>query len=98
MCTAGFAERHALRVPSDVLRVPRLTPDDEWWKQWLNAAGVAVPAEPAPGIRLDSQATEGQAASRWTIRPPVPVSYVDWRASTAPDAMISGSGTVSTSA
>ena len=62
MCTPEFRERHALREPKDVLRVPRLTPDDDWWKLWLNAAGVAVPEERRPGIRLDSQATEGQAA------------------------------------
>jgi LysR family glycine cleavage system transcriptional activator len=62
MCTPDFRERHALREPKDVLRVPRLTPDDEWWEVWLSAAGVALPTEPSPGIRLDSQATEGQAA------------------------------------
>jgi LysR family glycine cleavage system transcriptional activator len=62
MCTPDFRDRHRLREPGDVLRVPRLTPDDDWWKQWLNAAGVAVPEERSPGIRLDSQATEGQAA------------------------------------
>jgi LysR family glycine cleavage system transcriptional activator len=62
MCTPEFRDRHGLHRPDDVLRAPRLTPDDDWWKLWLNAAGVAVPAERAPGIRLDSQATEGQAA------------------------------------
>ncbi|MEA3053460.1 MAG: LysR family transcriptional regulator, glycine cleavage system transcriptional activator [Sphingomonadales bacterium] len=62
MCTPDFRDRHALREPHDVLRVPRLTPDDEWWELWLSAAGVALPAERIPGIRLDSQATEGQAA------------------------------------
>jgi LysR family transcriptional regulator, glycine cleavage system transcriptional activator len=62
MCTPEFRDRHDLREPRDVLRVPRLTPDDEWWKLWLSAAGVPVPEERSPGIRLDSQATEGQAA------------------------------------
>jgi LysR family glycine cleavage system transcriptional activator len=62
MCTPEFRDRHRLQAPADVLRVPRLTPDDDWWKAWLNEAGVPVPAERAPGIRLDSQATEGQAA------------------------------------
>ncbi|HEY0413708.1 MAG TPA: LysR substrate-binding domain-containing protein [Allosphingosinicella sp.] len=61
MCTPEFRDRHALAAPADVLRVPRLTPDDEWWKLWLTAAGVAPPEERQPGIRLDSQATEGQA-------------------------------------
>jgi LysR family glycine cleavage system transcriptional activator len=62
MCTADFRDRHGLGEPKDVLRVPRLTPDDEWWEVWLSAAGVALPTERTPGIRLDSQATEGQAA------------------------------------
>ncbi len=62
MCTPDFRARHDLREPQDVLRVPRLTPDDEWWEVWLSAAGVALPAERIPGIRLDSPATEGQAA------------------------------------
>jgi LysR family glycine cleavage system transcriptional activator len=62
MCTPEFRDRHGLREPEDVLRVPRLTPDDEWWELWLSAAGVALPTGRLPGIRLDSQATEGQAA------------------------------------
>ncbi|MEO7179047.1 MAG: LysR substrate-binding domain-containing protein [Allosphingosinicella sp.] len=62
MCTPDFRDRHDLREPKDVLRVARLTPDDEWWEVWLSAAEVALPAERIPGIRLDSQATEGQAA------------------------------------
>jgi LysR family glycine cleavage system transcriptional activator len=62
MCTPDFRDRYGLKMPQDVLRVPRLTPDDEWWEVWLSAAEVALPAERVPGIRLDSQATEGQAA------------------------------------
>jgi LysR family glycine cleavage system transcriptional activator len=62
MCTPDFRDRHDLREAKDVLRVARLTPDDEWWEIWLSAAEVALPAQRLPGIRLDSQATEGQAA------------------------------------
>ena len=62
MCTPDFRDRHDLREAKDVLRVGRLTPDDEWWEIWLSAAEVALPAQRLPGIRLDSQATEGQAA------------------------------------
>lgn len=61
MCTPEFRERHNLREPADALRVARLSPDDDWWKIWLTAAGIAAPAERQPGILLDSQATEGQA-------------------------------------
>jgi LysR family glycine cleavage system transcriptional activator len=62
MCTPDFRDRHRLERPDDVLRLPRLTPDDDWWKLWLEAAGVAAPEDRGSGIRLDSQTTEGQAA------------------------------------
>lgn len=63
LCTPDFLERHALREPADILRVPRLTPDDPWWASWLAAAGVAGEAGAASrGIRLDSQVAEGHAA------------------------------------
>jgi len=62
MCTPDFRDRHRLERPEDVLRLPRLTPDDDWWKLWLEAAGVAAPKDRGSGIRLDSQTTEGQAA------------------------------------
>jgi LysR family glycine cleavage system transcriptional activator len=62
ICSPDFRDRHRLAEPSDLLRVPRLTPGDDWWEQWLCAAEVAEPAAGAAGIRLDSQTTEGQAA------------------------------------
>jgi LysR family transcriptional regulator, glycine cleavage system transcriptional activator len=62
LCSPGFRDRYGLGVPQDVLRAPRLSPDDDWWKQWLSAAGVVEPdGVRAPGIRLDSQVEEGQA-------------------------------------
>lgn len=61
-CTPDFRERHRLERPEDLLRVPRLNPQDIWWKQWLEAAGIALPDEARQqGIRLDSQALEGNA-------------------------------------
>jgi LysR family glycine cleavage system transcriptional activator len=63
LCTPEFRDRHGLERPGDVLRVPRLSPDDDWWKPWLAAAGVSEPEGPRPpGIRLDSQVVEGNAA------------------------------------
>jgi LysR family glycine cleavage system transcriptional activator len=62
MCAPEFRDRHAIRTPEDLLAVPRLTPQDDWWRIWLNRAGVEAPEEANPGIRLDSQATEGRAA------------------------------------
>ena len=62
MCAPSFLAAHRLEEPCDVLTVPRFTPDDEWWPLWLKRAGLEAPEEVPPGIRLDSQATEGQAA------------------------------------
>jgi LysR family glycine cleavage system transcriptional activator len=63
VCSPDFLERHRLQSTADVLSVPRLSPNDIWWKQWLAVAGIDMPEEAAQGgIRLDSQVAEGQAA------------------------------------
>lgn len=63
LCTPEFRDRHRLERPADLLRVPRLNAHDWWWKPWLEEAGVALQDEPPrQGIRLDSQALEGNAA------------------------------------
>jgi LysR family glycine cleavage system transcriptional activator len=63
LCTPDFRDRHKLERPADLLRVPRLNAQDWWWKQWLEEAGVPLAEEtPQQGIRLDSQALEGNAA------------------------------------
>jgi LysR family glycine cleavage system transcriptional activator len=62
ICTPEFRNRHTIRAPEDLLRVPRLSPEDIWWKLWLADAGVAEPEGTRPGgIRLDSQVAEGNA-------------------------------------
>ncbi|HEX5181784.1 MAG TPA: LysR substrate-binding domain-containing protein [Allosphingosinicella sp.] len=61
VCTPEYRDRHGIETPEDLLRVPRLSPEDDWWKVWLGEAGLAVPAERAGGIRLDSQVAEAQA-------------------------------------
>ena len=61
ICTPEFRDRNTLRTPEDLLRVPRLSSMDEWWKIWLSDAGLAAPEGRAPGIKLDSQVTEVQA-------------------------------------
>ncbi|MGA9581892.1 MAG: LysR substrate-binding domain-containing protein [Allosphingosinicella sp.] len=63
LCTPEFRDRHRLERLEDLLRIPRLNAHDWWWKQWLEAAGVPLEGEPPrQGIRLDSQALEGNAA------------------------------------
>src|SRR6185437_5700176 len=54
ICTPEFRDRHAVRMPEDVLRVPRLSPEDDWWKMWLEDAGLSQPEGRTPGIKLDS--------------------------------------------
>ena len=62
MCSPDFLERHPLASPADLFAVPRLSPGDVWWKLWFAAAGLADQEPLARGIRLDSQAAEGNAA------------------------------------
>jgi len=63
ICSTDFQARHRLTQPEQLLTVPRLSPDDVWWGDWLAEAGVALPAEPAhAGLRLDNQVMEANAA------------------------------------
>jgi len=49
--------------PADLLGLPLLTPNDPWWRIWFGLAGVATGGlEDRPGILLESQQIEGQAA------------------------------------
>ena len=64
MCSPTFLERHGgdLR-PADLPDLPLIGADDPWWPHWLREAGVAVEGVPGRGgVRLDSQASEGNAA------------------------------------
>ena len=63
MCSPAFRDRHGIRQPEQLLDVPRLDPDMDWWKQWFAAAGVTkAPSQRRPGVKLDSQQMEGNAA------------------------------------
>ena len=49
--------------PADLPGLPMLSPDDEWWDNWLRDAGVDTEGRPRRGgLRLDSQADEANAA------------------------------------
>lgn len=63
ICSADFAARHRLERPEQLLDVPRLSPGDDWWRDWLAEVGVA-PREgaPDPGLVLDNQVMEANAA------------------------------------
>ena len=64
MCSPDFLARHGGRLePADLLRLPLISPHDVWWPHWLREAGIDVPdGAIRPGVRLDSQADEGNAA------------------------------------
>lgn len=62
LCSPEFRERYQIREPADLLRVPRITPDDYWWDLWFAKVGIPAPAKQPGGIRLDAQTMEGNAA------------------------------------
>ena len=64
MCGPGFLASHPeLKAPADLLQMALISPEDIWWRYWLKAAAVETDgARIRPGIRLDSQTTQGNAA------------------------------------
>lgn len=63
LCSPEFVARHEIKEPGDLLKVPRLSPADDWWTYWFRQAGVPAPeTAPQSGIRFDTQALEGNAA------------------------------------
>jgi LysR family transcriptional regulator, glycine cleavage system transcriptional activator len=63
ICSADFAVRNNLVRPEQLLDVPRLSPGDDWWGDWLADVGVAPRGgAPDPGLVLDNQVMEANAA------------------------------------
>jgi LysR family glycine cleavage system transcriptional activator len=63
ICTPDFVRAHDLARPEQLLDVPRLSPRDDWWADWLADLGIAAPAAAAdPGLVLDNQVMEANAA------------------------------------
>ena len=63
ICSAEFARRHKLERPEQLHDVLWLSPTDSWWSEWLRGAGVgARPVEGLPGLVMDSQVMEANAA------------------------------------
>ncbi len=63
LASPGFLAEHSVREPADIFRLTRLSPGDFWWDDWHElATGAAPEGRPPPGIRLDSQLLEGNAA------------------------------------
>lgn len=64
MCSPAFLKHHGGTLsPEQLLHLPMISPQDPWWTHWLREAGVEV-ADGAlrRGVRMDSQANEGNAA------------------------------------
>ena len=63
MASPAFLERHPVRRPVDLLSVPRLSPEDEWWQLWFDLFDdPALCCARGSGLRFDSQVLDGQAA------------------------------------
>src|SRR5205085_1604966 len=63
ICSADFAAQQNFTRPEQLLDVPRLSPRDEWWRDWLQGVGVEDPGcENDPGLVLDNQVMEANAA------------------------------------
>jgi LysR family glycine cleavage system transcriptional activator len=63
LANPSFLAKHPLATPADLLTVPRLSPDDDWWDLWF--ASLAEPNQANPrqaGIRFESQVLDGHAA------------------------------------
>jgi LysR family glycine cleavage system transcriptional activator len=63
ICSADFAARHKLERPEQLLELSRLTPGDNWWRDWFAQVGiVAGDGPPDRGLVLDNQVMEANAA------------------------------------
>ncbi len=61
ICSAEFMRRHRLERPEQVVDVPRLSPDDHWWRGWLAEQGIVRPDGGMLGLLLDNQVMEANA-------------------------------------
>ena len=63
LASPDFLARHPpIQGPADVMRLPRISPDDRWWDFWLEQVATGVTRERVAGVRLDSQVMDGNAA------------------------------------
>ena len=58
---AFLAQHPPVASIDDLLALPRLSPDDGWWRLWLDAVLDERPDAAAPSVQLDSQVLQGQA-------------------------------------
>lgn len=59
---AFVAAQGPFDTPASIQQGRLLSPDDIWWARWFSKMGVTDPPPAQPGIRMDSQTIEGNAA------------------------------------
>ncbi len=63
VCSPDLIRDVELREPSDLLKLPIISPGDPWWMDWFTAAGVRnVDLSSRPDNSLGAQQFEGMAA------------------------------------
>jgi len=63
MCSPAFIEGHRIARPEDLLRVPRLSSDIDWWPLWMATAGLdGARLQARERTMMDTQANEAAAA------------------------------------
>jgi LysR family transcriptional regulator, glycine cleavage system transcriptional activator len=63
LASPAFLAKHKLETPADLLSVPRLSPEDDWWHLWFGSLpGFEMPSGTIRGIRFESQVLDGHAA------------------------------------
>ncbi len=63
VCSPAFAERHGLKAPEDLYRVPLLKVNERPWSIWFEAVGLAPPPA-SRGLVFDDSAALLEAAAR----------------------------------
>lgn len=61
LAAPAFLANHPMCEPCDLLHVPRLSPDDDWWDLWFDSLQEQGDHQQA-GIRFESQILDGHAA------------------------------------
>lgn len=63
LASPAFLARHELRQPADLMKVPRLSPNDDWWDLWFGSLDdPQLNGCSQPGIRFESQVLDGHSA------------------------------------
>lgn len=63
LASPAFLARHPLATPAELLKAPRISPDDDWWDLWFDTlADLDADGRLHSGIRFESQVLDGHSA------------------------------------